>query len=300
MKKPVVFISYSRLDEAEKDKLVSHLEVLQGTGLFSLWSEDCIGVGKNWQMEMAQAIAETKVAVLLVSANFLNSQLVLRREIPELLRRHHAEELIVIPVIARACAWKAIDWLRELSVRPKNGVPVWSKGGIHVDEHLSAIAEEILGLVEVKKDNGLKIQLPDEGNQALSQAGAKRILIVDDELSWQNRLSRILREIDCTVVTADNFEQVESLLPKFDFDLVTIDLNLDKSTRYADGLELALRIRERYGNRIPIIIISGTGSLEEQRRAFKDYNVFDFIQKAKLDLEEFQNVVTAALGSARY
>jgi CheY-like chemotaxis protein len=297
MKKPVVFISYSRRDEAEKDKLVSHLEVLQGTGLFSLWTEDCIGVGENWQLEMAQAIAETKVAVLLVTAEFLNSQLALRREIPELLARHRKEELIVIPVIARACAWQAIDWLRELSVRPRNGVPVWSEGGTHVDEHLSAIAAEILQIVRGNQDNGLVVQLPDDGDQGPDREVIKRILVVDDEPSWQNRLSRILREIDCTVVTADNYEQAESLLPKFDFDLVTIDLNLDKSTRYADGLELALRIRERYGPRIPIIIITGTGSLEEQRRAFKDYNVFDFIQKAKLDLEEFQNVVTAALGN---
>ena len=108
----------------------------------------------------------------------------------------------------------------------------------------------------------------------------------------------MLKEVNCSVVTAANYEEVKGMLGKFDFDLVSIDLNLDKSTRYADGRELALRIREKFGNDIPIIIVSGTGDLEEQRRAFKEYNVFDFIEKAKLDMEEFQQTVLEAVGGS--
>ena len=99
------------------------------------------------------------------------------------------------------------------------------------------------------------------------------------------------------MVTASNYEQVESLLNDFNFDLVTVDLNLDKSTQYSDGLELVLRIRESSKQHIPVIVVTGTGNLEGQRRAFKEYGVFDFIQKAKLDLEEFQGVVKEAIHS---
>lgn len=309
MAEPIVFISYSRRDEAEKNKLVSHLGVLQQTGLVSLWNDDYIKAGEDWDNQIKQIIAQAKIAVLLVTANFLNSEFILSHEIPELLRRRQSEGLVVLPVIARACAWRAVDWLQQMGVRPKNGRPVWADGGVLVDENLSLVAEEILDVVKAAKTTSAVA--PASANPATgaleapqpepAKLGPWRILIVDDEPSWQKRLSRILREINCTVVTAGDYDQVDDMLNNldFDFDLVTVDLNLDKSTRYADGLELALRIRETFGHKIPIIIITGTGNLDEQRRAFKEYQVFDFIQKARLDLEEFQDVVLEALNGSQ-
>jgi len=309
MAEPIVFISYSRRDEAEKNKLISHLGVLQQTGLISIWNDDYIRAGEDWDNRIKQIIAQAKIAVLLITANFLNSEFILSHEIPELLRRRQSEGLVVLPVIARACAWRAVDWLQQMSVRPKNGTPVWAEGGVLVDENLSLIAEEILDVVKAAKS--ASAVAPASANPATgalegcqpepAKLGPWRILIVDDEPSWQRRLSRILREINCTVVTAGDYDQVDAMLNNldFDFDLVTVDLNLDKSTRYADGLELALRIRETFGHKIPIIIITGTGNLDEQRRAFKEYQVFDFIQKARLDLEEFQDVVLEALNGSQ-
>jgi CheY-like chemotaxis protein len=205
-----------------------------------------------------------------------------------------------VPIIARACAWRAVGWLQEMNVRPKNGAPVWSGDELDVDEKLSVIVEEIVQLV---KANQHSTPTPMQGvNKNMRQPNLSvpwRVLVVEDEPSWQKRLSRILAEINCQVVTISDYEEVETLFDQFDFDLVTVDLNLDKSTQYADGLELAQRIRERFGQRIPIIIITGTGNLEEQRRAFKEYNVFDFIQKERLDLEEFQQAVLEAVGGIR-
>ena len=45
MTQPVIFISYSHKDEREKDRLLSHLGVLQHEGLIGLWSDDRIGAG---------------------------------------------------------------------------------------------------------------------------------------------------------------------------------------------------------------------------------------------------------------
>jgi CheY-like chemotaxis protein len=298
---PLLFISYSKQDEEEKDKLISQLGVLEGAGRVGLWTEDRVGVGENWRLEMSQAIAQARVAVLLVTANFLNSEIILERVVPELIRRHRNEDLVVLPVIARACAWQAFDWLRELEVRPRNGVPVWSEGGIHVDEYLSGIAEEIFQIVEEDTGelSGPRTTLVGGQPFVKGDAGSKRVLIVEDDVNWQKRLARIVREIDCMVDTADNYEQAEPLLSERAYNLVTVDLNLDTSTSYADGLELVRKIRQQYGTRIPIIIITGTGNLEEQRRAFKDYNVVDFIQKERFDFDEFRDVVKGALAGAR-
>ncbi len=340
MTQPVIFISYSRRDEAEKDKLLSHLGVLQQDGLVDVWSDDRIKTGANWQTEIEQAISQAKIAVLLITANFLNSKFILSTEVKMLLHRHKHEGLEIFPVIARSCAWRAANWLQPLKVRPSKGA-VWGQGGLHVDEYLTEIAEEVSKLV-YQKSNGDKTFYPGfrasptflsmEAEESLRAGYPKdmqaitfssdfeisqslsnnkpivltlekplrswQFLVVDDESNWQRRLSRMLKDIDefdCTVVTAGGYEQAENLLDDLNFDLITVDLNLDKSTQYSDGLELVLRIREVFGQHIPIIVVTGTGNLEEQRRAFRDYGVADFIQKAKLTSEEFQKVVIKTL-----
>lgn len=147
MSRPVVFISYSHKDEKEKDQLLSHLGVVHRAGLIELWSDDRIGVGADWEAEINEAITRARVAILLISANFLTSDFILGKEVPPLLKRREGEGLIVFPVIAKACAWRTVSWLAEMNVRPKNGKPVWSDAGSHADEELAAIAEEVALIV---------------------------------------------------------------------------------------------------------------------------------------------------------
>ena len=248
------------------------------------------------------AISRARIAVLLVTANYLNSGFILRKELPELLRQKQSEGLVLLPVIAKACAWRAIGWLQSLNVRPEGGIPVWGNGGTNVDENLTSIANKIIETVEQNIDqneatNSMVLKHNHQPIPADQHSKGWQVLSIEDEPSWQNRLTRLLTEINCNVLVANNYDQAMEMISSFDLDLITIDLNLDKSTQYADGLELMPRIREMFGNQVPIIIITGTGGLEEQRRAFKEFNVFDFIPKAKLDFEEFQNIVIEAVCS---
>jgi hypothetical protein len=75
MTRPLIFISYSQKDEAEKDRLLSHLGVLQSAGLISVWSDDEISAGADWQQAIGQAITQARVAILLITANYLTSDL---------------------------------------------------------------------------------------------------------------------------------------------------------------------------------------------------------------------------------
>lgn len=131
-----------------------------------------------------------------------------------------------------------------------------------------------------------------------SPTGPWHVLVVDDDPSWQDRLKRILRRVNCLVLTASTYAEAKAELANARLDLVTIDLNLDKTTEYADGLELVSHIRHAFGLMFPIIIITGKGDLSRQRQAFKKYNVFDFIEKAKFDFEEFQAIVLEAITSS--
>lgn len=152
VQQPTVFISYSHKDEKEKDALLSHLGVLRQAGLIELWSDDDIKAGANREQVINQAIDRAKVAVLLISANFLSSD-VLKTEIPRLLKRRQGGGLTVFPVIAKHCVWKKVDWLAEMEVRPKRGIPVWREEGIYADKELAAIAEEVAGIVEEATTN---------------------------------------------------------------------------------------------------------------------------------------------------
>ena len=147
MTDPTVFVSYSYKDEAEKNRVLTHLHVLQQAGLIDVWSDDRIGAGADWQLEIEQAISHAGVAVLLVTASFLSSEFILEKEVPALLQRRQREGLVIFPVIARACAWRKVNWLARMNVRPKSGRPVWGDSGGHVDEDLAAIADEIADAV---------------------------------------------------------------------------------------------------------------------------------------------------------
>jgi len=67
-----VFISYSNLDEKWLTMLRKQLKPLEDKGL-NVWSDKNIKPGQEWPNEIIESLARAKVAVLLISVNFLNS-----------------------------------------------------------------------------------------------------------------------------------------------------------------------------------------------------------------------------------
>ena len=147
MTKPTVFISYSHKDEAWKDRLVTHLGVLQQDGILDVWDDRRIGAGEDWYQKIEEAIAKASVAVLLVSADFLTSKFILSKEIPDLLERRDKEGLRIFPVIIKPCAWKQVKWLKKMNLRPKDGRALSGGSDFEIDTNLVAIAEEIASIV---------------------------------------------------------------------------------------------------------------------------------------------------------
>jgi hypothetical protein len=157
MTKPTVFISYSHKDEVWKDRLVTHLGVLQQEGLLDEWDDRRIGAGADWYQKIEEAIARASVAVLLVSADFLTSKFILSKEIPSLLERRDKEGLCIYPVIIKPCAWKHVKWLTRMNLRPKDGRPIQGGSEFQVETDLAAIAEEIAGII------GPTVEMPERG-----------------------------------------------------------------------------------------------------------------------------------------
>jgi tetratricopeptide (TPR) repeat protein len=148
MTTPTVFISYSHNDEACKDRLVSHLGVLQHEGLLDLWDDRRIGGGEDWEKEIEEAMAKASVAILLVSRHFLTSKFILGTEVPSFLKRRDEEGMRIFPIIAEPCAWNQVKWLSRMNLRPKDGKPLSGGNKHQIDTDLTAIAEEVSAIIK--------------------------------------------------------------------------------------------------------------------------------------------------------
>ena len=148
MTTPQIFISYSHADEAWKDRLVTHLKVLQMQDMLDLWDDSRIGGGEDWLPEIEAAMDRATVAILLVSADFLASGFILGKEVPRLLQRREEGGLHVFPVIARPCLWKRVKWLSRMQIRPPKARPLSGGDDNQVDTDLAAIAEEIADIID--------------------------------------------------------------------------------------------------------------------------------------------------------
>lgn len=142
-----VFISYSHKDEEWKNRLVTHLLVLEKEGHLTVWHDRKIEHGNEWYPEIEKALNNSDIALLLVTANFLTSSFVLNEEIPRLLHRRLHDGLKVLPVIVEPCAWKFVAWLSSIQVFPSDGEPL-SKDKDQIEEKCASIAEIVIQIHE--------------------------------------------------------------------------------------------------------------------------------------------------------
>jgi len=160
-----VFISYSHKDEDWKNRLLTHLGVLEKQGLLEIWDDRRIQGGDDWFPEIENAIKSAHIAVPLITANFLTSSFILGEEVPRLLERRNNKGLRIMPLIIRPCAWKKVKWLSPIQARPKDGRALSGGTDFQIDTDLAAFAEEIcdiLNSIPTRPDNIKEVYVPPE------------------------------------------------------------------------------------------------------------------------------------------
>ncbi len=124
-----------------------------------------------------------------------------------------------------------------------------------------------------------------------------RILIIEDDKRWRDRLKLILEGEGYSVSTASNFMEARDILDRQSFDLVTVDIKLDHSEGMGSKedigpeWEMLLNLIGRSRG----IVISGYATPKRVRDAFKRHGAIDFIEKAAFDLREFRDTVRLVL-----
>jgi len=90
------------------------------------------------------------------------------------------------------------------------------------------------------------------------------ILIIDDEASLLNTLSRILQKVGCSVIGAANGAEALRLLSNSPFDLVYLDLWLPDM----NGLQVLQEIRKSHP-KLPVILLTAHGSMDTALKAMR-------------------------------
>lgn len=104
-----------------------------------------------------------------------------------------------------------------------------------------------------------------------------KVLIIDDERAIRRALKEILEYENCQVIEAENGKEGLDTIHSNTVDVIFCDIKMP----IMDGMELLHQLKEE-GSDVPIIMISGHGTLETAVQAIK-IGAFDFIEKP-LDL----------------
>jgi Leucine-rich repeat (LRR) protein len=137
-----VFISYSHKDRIWLEKLLTMLKPLTRDQKLSLWADTEIRAGDRWREEIRQALDSAKVAVLLVSPNFLASDFIAENELPPILKAARDRELVILWVPISDCLYRVTaiaDY--QAAMEPSN--PLDSLGEAGANKALVGICEKI-------------------------------------------------------------------------------------------------------------------------------------------------------------
>ncbi|NIO43170.1 MAG: TIR domain-containing protein [Burkholderiales bacterium] len=102
-----VFISYAHKDGPFwLDTLLSHLSWLRREHGIEIWSDRDIAPGAKWHEMIQSALDRAKVAVLLVSPNFLASSYITSNELPNMLQAAESDEITIFWIPVQPSAYK--------------------------------------------------------------------------------------------------------------------------------------------------------------------------------------------------
>jgi CheY-like chemotaxis protein len=262
--------------------------------------------GQNWSSEIADALSQADVVLLLVSSDFINSDYCYSKEMAVALERHRAKLAEVVPILVRPVDWTDAPF-SHLQALPPDAKPVisWSirdeawtqvaKGIRQVVERVSPLspinrrsapesqndAPEIARAVETftarmgEAAASKNVQSnEDEGREAASHLAALRqpkiVLWVDDHPGNNVNEMAALYAMQIDIETATSTEQALALVDSgIFFDLIVTDWN--RSPQHHAGTPEGLRLlKELSCRRISASVLVYHGAFAPSAVKFRD------------------------------
>lgn len=139
-----IFYSYSRQDSPFLQELRKHLSPLRRQQKIEDWYDLDNPPGAEWEPAILHHLRQADLILLLVTANFFDSDYCFK-ELDEALDRHEENEAIVIPILVDDVSWEGTS-VAKLGALPPSGRPValWE----HRNRAWKEVAKGIAGVVE--------------------------------------------------------------------------------------------------------------------------------------------------------
>ncbi len=145
-----VFISYSHKDTEYLERLMVHLKPLERQGIVDTWVDTKIVAGNKWKQEIEKALKKARVAILLVSADFLASDFIVDNELPPLLKKADEEGTTILPMVLMPCRFARDQNLREFQAINAPDEPVGLMSENEREVIYDAVAHRIERLLAAK------------------------------------------------------------------------------------------------------------------------------------------------------
>jgi DNA-binding NtrC family response regulator len=126
-----------------------------------------------------------------------------------------------------------------------------------------------------------------------------KILIVEDFADWRELLEGLLQREGHLVEAVATLQEARGYIDRTkDLDLAILDIRLvETDETNEDGMRLLAELRECQAF-TRVIMITGHGTMETQRKAFREFQAFDFFRKEQFDSEDFRQGVREAVEKA--
>jgi len=128
-----VFISYSHFDNEYLKDIQRHFKPFLDK--INFWDDSKIIPGQEWKKEIEKAISKTKVAIFLVSTDFLGSDFITTKEIPPLLTAAEKNGAVILNIIVKPCLFEEFENLNKYQAMNAPSRPL-SKMDINEKEEL--------------------------------------------------------------------------------------------------------------------------------------------------------------------
>jgi hypothetical protein len=150
-----VFVSYSHQDGEWLKRLRVHLKPLERRYGLDVWADTNIKPGSQWRDEIKRGLETARVAVLLVSADFIASDFISSNELPPLLRAAEEEGTLILPVILSPSMFSRMDELARFQTVNDPSMPLVDLDRGDQEAVLVKLTEEIesaFGFVPKEKE----------------------------------------------------------------------------------------------------------------------------------------------------
>jgi hypothetical protein len=296
-----IFVAYSHRDRKWLERLKVHIKALEPICEIDLWDDSRIAPGDDWRREILEALKATKIAVLLVSADFLASDFIREKELPLIVEAAKTDAVQILPVLVSPCQYKNTPHLKDLQSinhdsKPLTGMSLNEREGFWVkltDEIIEIL--KFIGLLEPYYKPGPPPE--DRPGRGAGPTAAARVLVVENSDDWQGILSSEIGQAlpGSELSVAGTFQDGVRQLSGGGWDLIVTDIGLPPS----EGIDLGmLFVRLAKKENVPCIVVSGTAPLTRQN--VRDllvgelYMARDFFDKDEFDAREkrrFQDAV---------